>query len=352
VTGLVVCRATGRRTLLAAVLLVLAGCGSGQGTQSTSSPRTPDIAPETPTAASAPPTSTPTPLGIPAGESWIAIQSNGLIHLVRPDGSGDHAPFPVIAGGEQFHPDWSPDGDHLSWTIRGTTDVIWVGYVDGSNPRLLVDCQAPCVRADEAAWSPDGRSLIFQRMVDRDGVGVSTLELVDVETGTSRVVLAAQPAHAFYQPRWSGDGTRVVTEYATTADASADSEIVGVALAVVDVTATSPVVRPITKASDLTNSPDWSWATGRIVFAQPSTAQGFDGPSDLVVIRPDGTGSRHVRSVDDQTPQPAWSPDGSRILYLEPDSTPWTVAQDGTDPQPAISGGSYPGGHPRYRPTH
>ena len=343
-------------TLAAGSLAVLvAACASGAST----TPR-----PVTSVAATAAPTPAPTTLASPSaapplgttvgdGEEWIASQANFGIHLVRPDGSGDHAAFPFVPGGEQFHADWSPDGQRIAFSVDGDTRVIWAGDADGSNTAKLVDCVAPCLWVDEGAWSPDGKSYIYHRMIDKDGTGVSTLEILDVASNTTRVVLTAPKSRAFYQPRWSPDGTKVVTEFAKMSSPAVDSDVIGVALAIVDVTAAKPVAKEITEAKDLTNSPDWSWKTDLIVFAQPSTSAGFDGPSDIVTMQPDGSGRTTVISVEPrggQTPQPAWSPDGSRIIFVDPDSTMKTVKVDGSALANAVATGAGTGLHPRYRP--
>ena len=339
--------------VLAGMVLAVAGCGStapaATGTPATATPTAVESTP------SAPPVPSPS-LGaiVGPGEAWIASQERGLVRLVRPDGSGDHAVFPMIPGGEQLHPDWSPDGMRLSLTTRGETDEIWVGNADGSNPQKVVECQAPCAWADEAAWSPDGTKLIFQRMVSDGGVGVSTLETHDVTSGATRTVAAAPAGRAFFQPRWSPDGTRLVTEYVVFAGTPPEIDVTGVALAIVDLSADVPTITEITDAADLTNSPDWSWATDRIVFAQPNTPAGFDGSSDLVTMRPDGSDRMTVLSVDPrdgQTPQPAWSTDGTRIIFVQPDSSMATIGADGSDPAPAIEVGPGRGLHPRYRPA-
>ena len=345
------------RTVAAGSLsLLVAACASGAAATPT---------PAASVAATAAPTPAPTTLVSPStapslvpttgdGEEWIASQGNLGIRLIRPDGSGDHTAFPFVPGGEQLHPDWSPDGKRIAFSVEGDTRVIWAGDADGSNTAKLVDCVAPCWWVDEGAWSPDGHSYIYHRMVDKGGVGVSTLEILDLATNKARVVLTAPEGRAFYQPRWSPDSTQVVTEFAKTSSPAIDSDVIGVALAIVDVTAAKPVAKEITQASELTNSPDWSWATNLIVFAQPNSAAGFDGPSDLVTIHPDGTGRTTVISVlprGGQTPQPAWSPDGSRIIFVEPDSTMKTVAVDGSGLAPAVAAGAGTGLHPRYRPT-
>lgn len=344
-----------QRLIVSGLVLTVMACASAQPTATA----TPPTATPTEAAAAASPTVAPKPspsndTTVADGEAWIAAQGTGTIRLIRPDGTGDHVPFPLAPGGEQLHPDWSPDGQRLSFTTRGETDVIWIGNVDGTGTKLVVDCQAPCAWADEAAWSPDGNSLIYQRMSSKGGTGVSTLEVLDLASGKAHVVITAPEGRAFYQPRWSPDGTKVVTEFVKMAGHAFDSDVVGVALAIVDVTAAKPVATEITKAADLTNSPDWSWATDTIVFAQPNTPAGFEGPSDLVTMQPDGSDRTVVLSVGargGQTPQPAWSVDGSRIIFVQPDSSMATVAADGSDPAPAVATGHGQGLHPRYRPV-
>ena len=339
---------------------LVAACSSVAGAPTTSTPavsvaQTIAPTPTTTPAATASPAPSPD-MTVRDGEAWIAAQWEGMIQLIRPDGNGGHTAFPDMPGGEQLHADWSPDGKRIAFSIQGTdSEVIWAGDADGSHAAKLVDCVAPCVWVDEGAWSPDGRSYIYHRMIDRDGVGVSTLEILDLAANKTRVVLTAPEDRAFYQPRWSPDSSKVVTEYVKKTGPAVDSDITGVALAIVDVTAAKPVAREITEASEFTNSPDWSGTTDLIVFAQPNSAAGFDGPSDLVTIHPDGTGRTTVTSVlprGGQTPQPAWSPDGSRIIFVDPDSTMKTIKVDGSDLTNAVATGAGTGLHPRYRPSH
>ena len=283
-----------RRFVAAGSLATLvAACAAGPS----GTPRTPAaVAPTSAATSAASPAASsslaPASTAVGVGDEWIASQSDAKIHLIRPDGSGDHAVFPNVPGGEQLHPDWSPDGKRISFSVDDGTRVIWAGDADGSNTSKLVECAAPCVWVDEAAWSPDGRSLVYHRMVSRAGVGVSTLEILDLATKTrggrpdrtrrSGLLPAALVA------RWHPGGDRVRRMSGT----ASDSDVVGVALAVVDVTAAKPVASEITRASELTNSPDWSRVTDLIVFAQPSTPAGFDGPSDLVTIHRTVRGGR------------------------------------------------------------
>jgi Tol biopolymer transport system component len=306
------------------------------------------------------PSPSPAPTGnvIGDGEAWIAYMatdSGRLIGAVRPDGTGRHTLFPFVPGGEQQHPDWSPDGRRLAFSVIGTvTQTVWTGDADGSNTSLLVDCQLPCRWVDEPAWSPDGGSVAYQRMVSAGGVGVSTLEIVDVATRRVRVLYTAPSGHAVYAPRWSGDGTRIVFEFVTMASPAADAEVTGDALAIFDVTATSPKPRQITKVGDRCNNPDWSWVNDRIVCTKPLRASGYDGPADLYTLRPDGTGFAPLTGLaasGGDAIKPTWLPDGSGVIFDDSNGTMSTFLADGTSLAPAISNDAIPGLHPRLRPT-
>lgn len=288
------------------------------------------------------------------GESWIAYQDVGRgIVLIRPDGTGDHMAFPYIPGGIQEHPDWSPSGDRLVFSVQ--TAAIWVGDADGSNAEKLVDCIAPCAWVDEPAWSPDGGSIAFQRTVSKAGVGVSTVEIYDIATGGIHIAYEAPPKRFLYAPRWSPDGRSLVMEVAMRPTAAlVDSTPTGVALAILDLTKAMPTPIEITDPADLSNNPDWSPLGDAIVFSMPATAAGLDGPADLYTVKPDGsavTAITHVAALGDQAIKPTFTADGTRIIFNYPDGTFWTIRSDGTDQRLAVAGSSAPGFHARVRPT-
>jgi Tol biopolymer transport system component len=307
------------------------------------------------------PVATPSPSPAPGGEviadgeAWIAYMASfrsNLIEVIRPDGTGRHRLFPLVPGGEQQHPDWSPDGQRLVFSVIGTdTQVIWVGDADGGNTSLLVDCQVPCRWADEPAWSPDGGSVAYQRMTSTDGVDVSTLEILDLATRQTRILFTGPAGKQISAPRWSGDGTRIVFESVTSPAAGA--EVTAEALAIIDVTGASAVPREITKPEDRCNNPDWSWVNDRIVCSKPVLATGVEGPSDLYTLRPDGTGFAaltDLAAAGGSAIKPTWLPDGSAVIFNS-EGVMRTVHADGTGLALAVSGNAVQGLHPRLRPT-
>jgi len=340
--------------LLGLLLLALLAVASGAGGRLFQ--RDPLL--EAVTSPSPSPTPAPSGTAIGDGEAWIAFMASfgsNRVEAVRPDGSGRHRLFPDVPGGEQQHPDWSPDGKRLVFSIVGAdTQVIWVGDADGANTSLLVDCRAPCKWVDEPAWAPDGTSVAYQRMVSKDGADVSTLEILDLATRQTRVVFTAPIGQASFAPRWSGDGTRIVFEFVTKASPALDAAVTGNSLAILDLTAQSPTPREITKPAYRCNNPDWSWVNDRIVCTKPALGAGYDGPSDLYTVRPDGTGFAALTDLaasGGEAIKPTWLPDGSGIIFNSSGGLITTIAADGTGRAPAISGNPVLGLHARVRPT-
>lgn len=358
---------------LAVVAVLVAACGGATSSPTaTPSPSpTATLAPATATPDPDPtPVPTPTPAAIEPGEPWLAYQSGGQfgygIYLIRPDGTDTLFPIRGVPAGVQEHPEWSPDGARLLFTVTeaeddgSETEDIWVADTATWQVERLVDCESPCTWADEPAWSPDGASIAFQRLVEEEGGLSSTLELLDVATGATRVVLAAPARRAILAPRWSRDGGRLVVELLELAGDSADADIAGDGLAIVDLTAATPALQEIVPSDRFANNPDWSPAGDLIVFSAPDEGGEPGGKlSDLWTVRPAGPGPVRVTDLaaaGGTAIHPTFTPDGSRILFVLDDPAAGrlgviaTVRLDGKDLGPATPT-STTGVHPRLRPT-
>jgi Tol biopolymer transport system component len=358
-----------RRALVAALALItvavaLSACG---GTPSSTAPSasTPSATAGKGTIApTQPPTASPVPSAateVLPGESWIAFQTSGAngygVYLMREDGSGMHLWPSGIAGGYE-HPDWSPDGDRImvnSVELDGTED-LWSAHPDGSDVVRHIDCVAPCVWADEAAWSPDGTIIAFQRLVVDGELFQSTLELVDVASGEVTVVLTMPERQAVLAPRWSPDQERLVVEVIHLPEASLEVDPDGGGIGVVDLTADTPSVDLVAPLTTFAQSPDWSADGSQLIYAQPSA----DDPDhlDLHVIAPDGTDERRLTdlaSTGASAVQPAYTPDGEGVLFVlsrpgRDESVMGLADRDGSNVRPATSNGYQDGFHPRMRP--
>ena len=181
-----------------------------------------------------------------------------------------------IAGGEarsvaapvDFNapPAWSPDGTKLAYAESGSGDLVVVG-TDGTGKQTLTTAPPPTVDAGPA-WSPDGRQIAFSRTT---GNGKAALHLVASEGGPDRRL--AQTEFDYHggipmAPAWSPDGTRI---------AFTGAKLVA-----------STKVGPYFTTDVYTTD-----AEGTLV-RRLTVADGFRAPSNAA---------------------PAWSPDGTRVLF-------------------------------------
>ena len=315
--------------------------------------------------ASLPPTTVPATTVPPIldGEPWIAFAMNNPlfgINFVRPDGTGLHVAMSGAPTSRQVNPDWSADGTQLAFAADdadGTVDV-WTARADGSDARKVIECSAPCTGADEPAWSPDDRQLVFQRNVVNNGVLSSTLELIDIGTGTTSVVRTAPTNTVYLQPRWSPDGKLLVLEVLQLTSPVADAEQTGDGIGIVDLAHPEADVRMLTDFAHFSQSPDWSSAGDLIVYASRSV----DGNSaaDLFTVHPDGTNLRQITQLVSNNGaafEPTFTPDGLRIIFVRSTDVNTSkrriasVAIDGSDIRAEAEASSVQAYHPRLRPT-
>ena len=297
-----------------------------------------------------------------AGEPWVAFQQfpgKSLVTLARPDGSGLHSPTTDVPGGDQTNPDWSPDGTQLVFAVAsGATEVLWVVNADGTDARLLVDCQDECLWVDDPDWSPDGRTILFSRVSEgADAAVIATLEQVDVASGDTRVLVQADPGHFYAGQRWSPDAASIVLEVVALADAAVGSDIDDVSLAIIDVAAPSPAGRELIGSGRFPETAAWAPGGDEIVFAALAAAGSASG-TDLYAIHPDGSGLRQITTLGDEggnATHPDVSPDGSSVIFVatRPGSSESVLGQvpiGGGEVTPAISEDFLDGVHPRIRP--
>jgi TolB protein len=123
----------------------------------------------------------------------------GAIALVvaNADGTDEH---PLLGGGElDYDAVWSPTGNDIVFTSErgGSADLYRVGP-DGSGLQRLTDHPA---YDDQAAFSPDGKQLVF--VSTREG-GRARLFVLDLATKQVRALTKDTPGD--YRPAWSPDG--------------------------------------------------------------------------------------------------------------------------------------------------
>ena len=164
---------------------------------------------------------------------------------------------------DDFHPAISPDTRRIAFTrASGALDEggidheqIFIMRADGSHARRVTDPPSREAADLEVQWSPDGRRLVFTR------------------------VLFATDQHAVFTVKTDGTGLRQLTPYSL----------------------------------DAGDGPDWSPDGSRILFRLNASAGFFD--SNLATIRPDGSGLRQLTHFPPtrMVLSASYSPDGRSV---------------------------------------
>lgn len=148
------------------------------------------------------------------------------IYTMNPDGSDvvqitnapDQSGFSVL----DANPSWSPDGRSIAFerltTNTGTPEPverrdIWIMAADGSNQRIIVEGVEP-------TWSPDGRSIAFNMGSTGmlNGLPTSVIATVDLDTLVVRILtdpgtwvsVGGTSTSTDYSPTWTPDGSEIV----------------------------------------------------------------------------------------------------------------------------------------------
>jgi len=113
------------------------------------------------------------------------------------------APHPIILSGNHVSPLLSPDGRTIAFSQQGYKG-IYLMNVDGTNIRTL------CEHAGAGwgfEWSPDGRYIAARiNQFEPDSVRKkTTIEVIDVESGESILVMPFQKSMNIGLPRWSNN---------------------------------------------------------------------------------------------------------------------------------------------------
>jgi Tol biopolymer transport system component len=267
-----------RRTPAAAIAFLLVACSGS------SAPHRPEASTS---AHGSPSTPACTQSGGPSPSGRIVFDNFQDVWAINTDGTGlrrlTRSPWP------EFDPSWSPDGRFIAYRSEPHEyPELWVMNADGSEQhRLTRDGGFP-------DWSPDGSMIAYAP--GGGPSGRSSIAIMNPDgSGQGRV------PHTDYgeYPSWSPDGKRIAFNSNVTGEA---------VMSIADVDGSRVVdLSSVGEGGQVAWSPD-----GRsLLFA--SHRDRSDNSRDIYVMRPDGSGVNRLTHAGGETP--AWSPDGSHIVF-------------------------------------
>jgi Tol biopolymer transport system component len=268
----------------------------------------------------------------PAGSGccgWELVQSTAIF-IVHPDGSGLRRLTPP----NQFagSPKWSPDGKRIVY-YRETDDK-------GPSQIASIDITSGAIQIHTAG----AEVKLSPQYLDDSKIGY--LSALDGKSGLGYTTGLRGPAGRIWNPSWSPDGKRVVYakpmaqpgvesapiakiagwnkefEYYRTGDliaSSPDGRKFAIAknhlLIITEFDGSNPKTIFEDKSATIT-SPVWSpdgkfiaFATGRFFARNPIR------PTQLAIIRPDGSDHRILTQGENSSGFPSFSPDSQRLAY-------------------------------------
>lgn len=278
--------------------------------------------------------------------------SEARLYVANADGSGERAI--TEPGSLNYNPAWSPKGDWIAFTSEreGSADIFRM-HPDGSGIERLTDNPA---FDDQATFSPDEKQLVF---VSTRAEGFANLWVLNIATRVARPLTSGHGGD--FRPAWSPDGKWI----AFSSDRGSDlPRAMGrwERLHLVDLYIVHPDgsgLKRITQHGNFCGSPKWTGDSTSVV-AYCMTAQetwsnrAWEGTTDDKLIKIDiasssmapieaGPGAkvapailasgeiaflRHDKAANglfyasgkkgssgEDLACPAWSPDGSRVVY-------------------------------------
>jgi Tol biopolymer transport system component len=251
------------------------------------------------------------------------------VWVVRPDGTNLHRL--TDSSDWEYWPTWSPDGSQIAFpsSVDPAQHEVWVMEHDGSDPHQVTDLPAD-IGAQEAAWSPDGDRFVIE------GQQIPSLysDLYVVGVDGSGLAQITDYAGSETKPVWAPDGDRIAFSWngdlwTVAPDGSNPTLIVDLP---------TPVMNP-----------DWSPDSEQIAFAE------YNGTTFTWRIWIVDSGGGNPTPITEDwgnytNTEPAWSPDGTMLVYRNNDDEIAIMNADGTGRRSLGVDGQWPDWRPAFNP--
>ncbi len=247
----------------------------------------------------------PSRLGV-VGNGLIAYDAGGDIWVVNPDGTD---PRQLTSGPTVEHgATWSRDGARIAyWATEGATapDTLVVADANGSDPRVIATHEPG--RASELSaerdldWSPDGLHIAYS-MCTVDQPVCNERVFVAATDGSGAPQLGHPDLNA-WRPRWSADGSLLAFA------GKRGSVEQGVYLM-------APNGTDVRRISSIVDDDQYGFFS---VSWSPDGASIATRAKSSIWVMPAGVheAAEEVALAYSDSVVPTWSPDGSRVAYVD-----------------------------------
>jgi dipeptidyl aminopeptidase/acylaminoacyl peptidase len=257
--------------------------------------------------------------------AFMRYGANDGIWTVEPNGTQLHRVTKSPANRQDYNPTWSPNGSKVLFERRNLQnpgdDLYTVGW-NGAGLLRLTSCSAvdTCWSDNEARFSEDGKRIAFSRATGpRSGNGPSLIAIYIANAdGTGITQLTHTPAgFEDHYPSWSPDGRTILFQRDTSSNPAGPTKLVAIDVE----SGQEHLVYALPPWAPGAGIAAYSPAGTRILFGfwciygDNCGSAGHSARNErLATIAADGT-DLHVLPLKVRADSGAWSPDGKKIVY-------------------------------------